>query len=84
MKMINMVHDKFVCMDDISRMPEELNYVIYNPLVDSLHERIDKLYNRIKERFGVELTSEQLIHLTKYDVTELNKFASELRDIIFN
>lgn len=58
MKMINMVHDKFVCMDDISRMPEELNYVIYNPLVDSLHERIDKLYDRIKERFGVELTSE--------------------------
>ena len=36
----------------------------------------------MKERFGVELTSDQLNHLTKYDVFELHEFVTELKQII--
>ena len=83
MKMFNRsVNDTFVCMDDVSGYVENMNYVIYNPLKDSPHERINKLYERVKERFGVELSSDQLIHLTKYDVFELHEFVSELKQII--
>ena len=77
-----MRNDTFVCMDDVSEQVEEMNYVIYNPLKDAPYERINKLYERIKDRFGVELTSEQLDHLTKYDIYQLNEFVSELKHII--
>ena len=69
-------------MDDISGMVEPLNYVVYNPSKDMPHERINKLYDRIKERFGVELTSDQLNHLTKFNVHELHQFVTELQQII--
>ena len=75
-------NNTFVCMDDISEQPEAMNYVIYNPSKQLPHERINHLYEKIKERFGVELTSEQLDHLTKYDIYELPKFISELQQII--
>lgn len=74
---------QFVCLDDITGQPEDLNYIIYNPSKDGKCERVSKLYERISERFKVELTSEQLDHLTKYDVYELKKFVSELKEIIF-
>lgn len=74
--------DSFVCMDDISGMVEPLNYVVYNPSKDMPHERINKLYDRIKERFDVELTSDQLNHLTKFNVHELHQFVTELQQII--
>lgn len=77
-----MRNDTFVCMDDVSEQVEEMNYVIYNPLKDAPYERINKLYERIKDRFGVELTSEQLDRLTKYDIYQLNEFVSELKHII--
>ena len=77
-----MRNDTFVCMDDVSGQVEEMNYVIYNPLKDAPYERINKLYERIKDRFGVELTSEQLDHLTKYDIYQLKEFVSELKHII--
>lgn len=63
-------------------MVEPLNYVVYNPSKDMPHERINKLYDRIKERFGVELTSDQLNHLTKFNVHELHQFVTELQQII--
>lgn len=75
-------NDTFVCMDDISGQPEDMNYVVYNPSNQLPHERINHLYEKIKERFGVELSSEQLEHLTKYDMHELSKFVSELQQII--
>lgn len=75
-------NDTFVCMDDVSGCVEDMNYVIYNPSKDVPHERINKLYERVKERFGVELTSDQLNHLTKYDVFELHEFVAELKQII--
>lgn len=77
-------NDTFVCMDDISGQPEDMNYVIYNPSKQLPHERINHLYEKIKERFGVELSSEQLEHLTKYDIYELARFVTELRQIIRN
>lgn len=75
-------NDTFVCMDDISGQPEDMNYVVYNPSNQLPHERINHLYEKIKERFGVELTSDQLDHLTKYDVFELHEFVTELKQII--
>ena len=77
-----MVNNPFVCLDDVSGKIEDMNYVIYNPSKQLPHERINHLYEKIKERFGVELTSEQLDHLTKYDIYELPKFISELQQII--
>ena len=75
-------NDTFVCLDDVSGSVEDMNYVIYNPSKDAPHERINKLYERVKERFGVGLTSEQLDHLTKYDSFELHQFVQELKQII--
>lgn len=78
----DMKNSSFVCLDDITGNQEPLNYVIYNPIKDSVSFRVDNLFKIIKECIGVELTSEQLIHLTKYDVTDLNDFVRDLQDII--
>lgn len=83
MKMYRGVRNNtFVCMDEVSEQIEHLNYVIYNPTKDAPHERVNKLYDRIKERFGVELSSEQLNYLTKFGVDELHRFVKELQRII--
>lgn len=74
----------FVCLDDVTGQPEELNYVIYNPSKDNLAFRAELLYRTIKEGTGVELTSDQINHLIKYEVHQLNKFIDELRCIIFD
>lgn len=76
------INNTFVCLDDITGQLEEMNYVIYNPSKQHPHERVNYLYEKIKERFNVELTSEQLIWLTKYDTHELNQFVSDLKQII--
>lgn len=72
----------FVCLDDISGEMELHNYVIYNPTKDPVHVRIDTLYDRIKERFGIELSSDDVIRLVKYDVTNLNEFVADLRSVV--
>lgn len=74
--------DSFVCLDDVSGTIEDMNYVIYNPSKDPPHERINKLYERVKKRFDIELTSEELERLTKYDAFQLSEFVSELQKII--
>ena len=74
--------DSFVCLDDVSGTIEDMNYVIYNPSKDPPHERINKLYERVKERFDIELTSDELERLTKYDAFQLSEFVSELQKII--
>ena len=78
----NMSQRTFVCLDDISCHIEEFNNVIYNPNTDGIPERVDKLFRIIKERFDVELTSEQLIHLTKYESYQLEEFVDELKKYI--
>lgn len=75
-------NNPFVCLDDITGRREDLNYVIYNPTKDSPHERINKLYEKVKECFGIELTSDQLTQLTKYDTYQLKNFIVELKEII--
>ena len=77
-------NETFVCMDDVSDHMEDPNPVIYNPSKQLIPERTELLYRKIKERFGVELSSDELNHLTKYDVSELRKFVEELRNIIKN
>lgn len=72
----------FVCLDDITEDYEEHNPVIYNPNIDKVAERVDRLYNSIERRFNVKLSSEELIELTKYSSFELDKFITRLREII--
>jgi hypothetical protein len=75
-------HNSFVCLDDVSECVEDMNYVIYNPNIEGVEIRKNRLYEKIKWRFGVELTEEQLDHLTSYGALDLEKFVQELQQII--
>ena len=72
----------FVCLDDITELFEEYNPVIYNPNIDQVAERVDRLYNSIERRFNIKLSSDDLIELTKYNSYELDKFITRLREIL--
>lgn len=78
----NLRSNPFVCLDEITEVPLELNPVIYNPGKDNMAFRSELLYKTIYDHYGIKLSSEQLIHLTKYDVHELNTFKKELKEII--
>ena len=80
----DMNNTSFVCLDDISGTPEPLNKVIYNPNVDDKVVIPVKLFNAVKEKFGVELSLEEIMTLTSYEATHLNEFANDLRKIIKN
>lgn len=75
--------NSFVCLDEITNQPEDPNPVIYNPGKDNLAFRSELLYRTIYERTGTKLSSEQLMHLTRYDVAQLETFKDELRSIIY-
>lgn len=72
----------FVTLNDITQRLEEYNPVLYNPGKDEMPFRRDLLYRVIKEHTGVELTSDELVHLIQYEVHELDKFVIELRKIV--
>lgn len=74
--------DPFVCLDDIVGHPVEMNHVIYNPAKDNMAFRAERLFKTIKEGCNVELTSDQINHLIKYDVYQLKDFTFELRAIV--
>ena len=74
----------FVCMDDISGVPEKLNYVIYNPNVTDPVVLPVRLFNDVKEHFGVELTPSEVMKLTSYDGNHLDEFTDVLRKIVKN
>lgn len=74
----------FVCLDDITGVPMDLNKVIYNPNIDDPSIISDKLFNDIKEAFDVQLSNEELESLTSYDANHLDEFTSELRQIVKN
>ena len=74
----------FVCMDDISGVPEKLNYVIYNPNVTDPVVLPVRLFNDVKEHFGVELTPSEVMELTSYDGNHLDEFTDVLRKIVKN
>lgn len=78
----NLRSNPFVCLDEITEVPLELNPVIYNPGKDNMAFRSELLYKTIYNHYGIKLSSEQLIHLTKYDVHELDTFKKELKEII--
>lgn len=78
----NLRSNPFVCLDEITEVPLELNPVIYNPGKDNLAFRSELLYKNIYNYYGIKLSSEQLMHLTKYDVHELDTFKKELKEII--
>lgn len=84
MKMSRIMSDQtFVCLDDLTLSYEPMNYVIYNPNKDDKLTRITLLFDKIKDRFGVELTSKQLTELTRYESHQLEEFVTKLRGIIF-
>lgn len=78
----NLRSNPFVCLDEITEVPLELNPVIYNPGKDNMAFRSELLYKSIYNYYGIKLSSEQLMHLTKYDVHELDTFKKELKEII--
>lgn len=78
----NLRSNPFVCLDEITGAPLELNKVIYNPGKDNIAFRSELLYKTIYDYYGIKLSSEQLVHLTKYDVHELDTFKKELKEII--
>lgn len=78
----NLRSNPFVCLDEITEVPLELNPVIYNPGKDNMAFRSELLYKTIYNHYGIKLSSEQLMHLTKYDVHELDTFKKELKEII--
>lgn len=74
----------FVCIDDITGKPEDLNKVIYNPNRDAKEIIPVKLFNDVNEVFGVQLSQSEIAMLTSYDANHLNEFAQNLRSIIKN
>ena len=80
----DMSNTSFVCLDDISGTPEKLNKVIYNPNHDDPTLIPVKLFNEVKNKFGVELSLEEITVLTSYDAHHLDEFANDLRKIIKN
>lgn len=75
-------NNPFVCLDDIVGHPVDMNHVIYNPSKDNMAFRAERLYKTIKEGTGVELTSDQINHLIKYDSHQIKDFIIELREIV--
>ena len=78
----NLRNDSFVCVDDITGYPVEMNRVIYNPSKDNFSFRVELLFKSIKEAFGIELSSGELMDLCMYDVYHLNDFVDHLKDTI--
>lgn len=74
----------FVCLDDITGVPVDLNKVIYNPNIDDPTIIPVKLFNDVKEAFNVELSSSEVQKLVAYDATHLDDFANDLRQIVKN
>ena len=60
----------FVCMDDISGVPEKLNYVIYNPNVTDPVVLPVRLFNDVKAHFGVELTPSEVMTLPHFEKSD--------------
>ncbi len=74
----------FVCLDDITGVPVDLNKVIYNPNIDDPTIIPVKLFNDVKEAFNVELSSSEVQKLVSYDAYHLDDFANDLRQIVKN
>ena len=74
----------FVCVDDITGVPVDLNKVIYNPNIDDPVIVPVKLFNDVQQYFGVELSSSEVQHLISYDANHLDEFANDLRKIVKN
>lgn len=79
---INPELNNFVCLDQITDHPEDLNYVIYNPDIWDKEYGKEILTKRISERFNVTLTHEDLELLFSYDGRHLSGFIQELKKII--
>ena len=84
MKMLREIsfNDTFVCLDDISGVPEEMNYVIYNPTKDEKHIIPVKLYQYIFNRFEVRISPDEMLRLISYDRYHLAEFVHDLREIV--
>lgn len=74
----------FVCLDDITGVPVDLNKVIYNPNIDDPTTVPVRLCNCVQEYFGVNLSPSEVQHLISYDSNHLDEFANDLRQIVKN
>lgn len=71
--MLNASKMRFVCLDDITGHPCQMNHVVYNPLLSK--ERNEQILRKVcEEQLRLKLTDEQLDELTVYDENHLNEF----------
>lgn len=79
-----LIHNTFICLDDITGCCVDLNTVIYNPNVDDIDTRKERLRKSIYDYYNFDLTDEQLDSLTKYESDQLVDFVNDLKLIISN
>jgi F0F1-type ATP synthase delta subunit len=80
MKMLNASKMKFVCLDDITGHPCQMNHVIYNPVLSKA--RNEEIIKKVcEEHLRLKLTDEQLDELTVYDENHLDEFIYHLQRI---
>jgi hypothetical protein len=71
---------RFVCLDDITGHPCQMNHVVYNPLLSK--ERNEEIIKKVcEDHLGIKLTDEQIDELTVYDEHHLDEFIYHLQRI---
>lgn len=72
---------RFACLSHITGDMETENKVLYNPML-SKERNMCIIQNIVKKKFNVELTQEELMHITDYDRYQIKAFVYKLREYI--
>ena len=75
------IHSPFICVDDITIIPEDMNFVIYNPNLNDVDKR-ECVRRVMQNRFNVTLTEEQLDEICSYDKHHLNECLEKIKSFI--
>lgn len=73
---------RFVCLDDITETPEEMNWVIYNPNMQDTLFAAECLQKRINERFKTNLKRDELYPLVFTAADQLDTFIASVKVLI--
>ena len=79
--MFGEIHSPFICVDDITIVPEDMNFVIYNPNLNDRDKR-DLVRTVMQNRFNVTLTEEQLDEICSYDKHHLDECLEKIKSYI--
>ena len=75
------IHSPFICVDDITIVPEDMNFVIYNPKLNDTDRR-ECVRRVMQNRFNVTLTEEQLDEICSYDKHHLDECLEKIKACI--